>query len=242
MPYAPHPAFTPPADQSTSIWRYMDFSKFVWFLENNALYFSRLDKFADPYEGSLPLLNRNNMSDEGYDPVANCAPTFADRVEQLSRNSAFVNCWHMNEHESAAMWQLYSRSGIAVRSTLQRLCGSLQSCPRDVYVGIIRYVDFEKDFLDPLNRFNLALTKRRSFEHERELRVAVRVGEDAYGPDGVAKIEGLTVDVELKTLVQAVYVAPTTPDWLTVLVQQVAGRCGLESPIIHSKLYSRAVI
>jgi hypothetical protein len=76
----------------------------------------------------------------------------------------------------------------------------------------------------------------------RRVRIAVRVGEQAFGPDGFAKIEGFRVDVELKTLVEAVYVASTTPDWLPVLVEQVARRYGLQSPVVHSRLYSREVV
>jgi len=34
-----------------------------------------------------------------------------------------INCWHMNDHESAAMWKLYLKSdeGIAIQSTYRKL-------------------------------------------------------------------------------------------------------------------------
>ena len=40
-----------------------------------------------------------------------------------SRDCTAVNCWHINEHESAAMWDLYLKSneGIAIQSTYQKL-------------------------------------------------------------------------------------------------------------------------
>ena len=38
-----------------------------------------------------------------------------------------INCWHMNDHESAAMWKLYLKSneGIAVQSTYETLRDSI---------------------------------------------------------------------------------------------------------------------
>jgi hypothetical protein len=41
----------PPDD--TVIWRYLDFTKFVEMVSSKSLFFSRADKFQDPFEGSL---------------------------------------------------------------------------------------------------------------------------------------------------------------------------------------------
>jgi len=39
------------------------------------------------------------------------------------RRYVFVNPWHKNEFESAAMWKLYLKSeeGVAIRTTVERL-------------------------------------------------------------------------------------------------------------------------
>jgi hypothetical protein len=47
------PEFNTPPDETT-IWRYMDFTKFIALLEDNSLFFSRGDKFRDRFEGSVP--------------------------------------------------------------------------------------------------------------------------------------------------------------------------------------------
>jgi hypothetical protein len=121
------------------LWRYMDFPKFVSMLQQKALWFTRLDQFPDPYEGRLTK------------------PT-ADFFEQTKwrggvhyekfRQHRCVNCWHLNDYESAAMWELYSKAdGVAIRSSLSRL---LQSFPETVPVrqwGIrgdpVTYVDYD---------------------------------------------------------------------------------------------------
>jgi hypothetical protein len=52
-------------------------------------------------------------------------------------SSYFVNCWHMNEHESAAMWRLYSQAdeAICVQSTFARLADAVQLVFRDPVAG-----------------------------------------------------------------------------------------------------------
>lgn len=36
------------------LWRYMSFEKFVSLLSEESLFFSRVDKFEDPFEGFIP--------------------------------------------------------------------------------------------------------------------------------------------------------------------------------------------
>ena len=50
--YKEHPSFQP-IGKRTKIWRYMDFAKFVSFLSKRSLYFCRVDKLGDPFEGTL---------------------------------------------------------------------------------------------------------------------------------------------------------------------------------------------
>jgi hypothetical protein len=90
------------ADPTLVLWRYMDLEKFRSFLENQALFFCRADKFSDPFEGSLPRIeyeSRNAWA--GKDTQA-----IIDKHKYLKR-SFIVNCWHINNNESDAMWRLY---------------------------------------------------------------------------------------------------------------------------------------
>lgn len=41
-----------------ALWRYMDFTKFVALLKDNALYFARADHLGDPFEGARGLAER----------------------------------------------------------------------------------------------------------------------------------------------------------------------------------------
>jgi hypothetical protein len=45
--------FVQPPNLDITVWRYMDFAKYVSLLANKALYFTRLDLFDDPFEDTL---------------------------------------------------------------------------------------------------------------------------------------------------------------------------------------------
>jgi hypothetical protein len=47
----PHPVFVPPEDTNSLIWRYTDLAKLLSLLDRSELFFPRLDKLEDPFEG-----------------------------------------------------------------------------------------------------------------------------------------------------------------------------------------------
>ena len=55
--YEEHPTFIQPENEEIKVWRYMDFTKLVSLIDSRRLYFTRADKFADPFEGSWPKIN-----------------------------------------------------------------------------------------------------------------------------------------------------------------------------------------
>jgi hypothetical protein len=121
-----------------------------------------------------------------------------------------INCWHMNEHESAAMWKLYSRSSeaIGIRSTDARLRACL---PDDINIGTVKYIDYHGDsYVAEGNVAFPYVHKRRSFELERELRAVMWKLSEAvsfnlsYRPAD----KGQGVTVELSELTEKIFVAP----------------------------------
>ena len=49
--YEKHPVFTAPTDENIKIWRYMDFTKFLSFIDKKTLFFTRVDQLEDKFEG-----------------------------------------------------------------------------------------------------------------------------------------------------------------------------------------------
>jgi len=60
MAAEPLPVFIEPADIDESVWRYMDSAKFVSMLVKGIV-FSRLDCLGDPFEGSFPWINTQEI-------------------------------------------------------------------------------------------------------------------------------------------------------------------------------------
>ena len=81
-------------------------------------------------------------------------------------------------------------------------------------------------------------TKRKSFEHEQELRAVIQAiypGSDPVaGCDPYA--DGLLVEIDLRMLIQCIYVAPTSETWFKTLIERIAKKYGLDVSIQHSDL------
>lgn len=88
---------------TVSVWRYMPFVGLVDLLQRRKLFFNRLERLADPYEGFYSPEIRPVLEWKVPKAVIKAA-------ERFSRRNYCVNCWHENDGESAAMWAVYSAS------------------------------------------------------------------------------------------------------------------------------------
>jgi hypothetical protein len=167
-------------DRNTPIWRYMDFESFVWMLQKEKIHFHKAADFDDPFEGAIPNYILEKYGGEGLDQKL--------RWTEYSREIIFLNCWHQNRTQSAAMWDLYGKGdqSIAVKSSIPDLEMSLEGSTLPFGAGPVFYVDFEsgpeeidieskkiirqivENGSNLLDSFHL---KRESFDHEREIRI-----------------------------------------------------------------------
>ena len=55
-----------------------------------------------------------------------------DQMTDFLRLRGFANCWHVNSHESVAMWNQYARgeNTLVLRSTVGKLCDALANAPK----------------------------------------------------------------------------------------------------------------
>lgn len=262
-----HLAFSPPEPHESKLWRYMDFTKFVSMLARKSLYFTSLKKMSeqDPFEGMLPdtffeCRSWKTVDDvpeherwrltlypmNGQTPLQMAQSSMEDfaRAVQHSRKILYINCWHMNNYESAAMWSIYARrgSGIAVTSTYEMLQNSLPS-DKAIFGSKITYSDYSVDLNDGVFSNNLltsAIRKRRSFEFEKEFRA---VFWDDSGnntklndlPNAIG-FEGVEFPCDLSTLIDGIYVSPKSENWFLDLVQSVVTTYGLNKEVRRSAL------
>jgi len=264
MAFAEHPDFQPPPTVDATIWRYMDLAKFLSLLDRSELFFVRADKLAeiDPFEGyytnanlefeNLPFEEtpkewraRTNISDEGTFKSVVENMKIIRRVVKEQRELTFISSWHALEYESAAMWSLYvkTQEGIAIQSTYERFISSLAAYQDfDIYAGMIRYIDYKREVISMVNIFFPFMHKRKSFEHENELRALIwtpQHGRNEIGNPSQNKylnVTGLYVKVDLGRLISCIYVTPTAAAWTLDLLRSVVKKYGLEVEVIHSDL------
>jgi hypothetical protein len=168
-----HPAFEQPANANVAIWRYTDLAKLISVLETRSLHFARADTLGDPFEGysDMPTGEWGKDRNKRRAIIGQALPTIRRRL------SMAVSCWHMNEHESDAMWKLYlsSSEGVCIQSTYSRL---IECLPRgsepesyDILVGQVAYDSAPAfNYEDTLSPF---MRKRPSFKHEQEIRALI---------------------------------------------------------------------
>jgi hypothetical protein len=249
--YVEHAAFIAPSDPETVIWRYMNMPQFLDMLERNALWFTQLGSQLDPFEGvpdDATLEEHRARNEYVRSLQIKQGGLSAEEAEALPllpvphpRDFTYVNCWHMNDYESLAMWNTYGDKGIAIRSSFSRLAESFRDTPQPIFIGVVTY----RDRRDPKttdgllgNLLRFATRKGMSFEYERELRaVTTQAPTQTFPP----RFEpGIRVEpVDLDVLVDCIYVAPGSQGWIKELVRRVMATYKLDKVLVDSALESR---
>ena len=148
--------------------------------------------------------------------------------------------------------------GIAVQSTFNRLTRAFAPTDQGIYIGKVRYIDYRREKVLP-NDSTIApiFYKRKSFEHERELRCVSEV--DMEKEMGIRQIVhtsnvegrvfneegqqinarspfGKQVPVNLEQLIENIYVSPTSQAWFKDLVVTLLKRYDFEDLVKQSSL------
>jgi hypothetical protein len=250
MPYVERPDARIAPDDNRTIWRYLGFEKFVAMLNSRSLYFVSVERLKthDPFEGyvspnAVEALVRSVREGHPRGEAADNELREFLRQGNLTRDRiVLVNCWHENAFESAAMWKLYADRGVAIQSTTPLLKASVGVAQEDVFLEEVAYVHHPtmpvtgEEFKSV---FPQATRKGMSFSHEREIRAMCFdlefLNAASSGSHGQS-IGGLKVAVDLEQLLQRVIVAPTSPEWFRVLVEDVLARYGINKTVTKSAL------
>ncbi len=259
MPIVHHPNYIPVATDAV-LWRYMDLEKFESLLTKKALFFCRSDKFSDPFEGSIPkkeaafrMTWQKLRAKEFKEPFNEKTALKAVNSLSLShirlKRCTVVNCWHINNNESDAMWRLYLKDneGVAIQTLTYKLTESLSNVAESIGLSKVRYLDYENDTWYhetnyPHNNYNFIVPfihKRKEFVHESELRL-FRILYDAEHDneywDKQEYSKGIFVEVDINKLVDKIVFPPTADDQVVNKIVQLAEKHGFKFQFLHSKL------
>jgi hypothetical protein len=220
-----------PVPDATVIWRYFRFGRFVDILKDNSLWFARPCSFDDRWEGLYPpsyIRRTREYADENGISYDEFKEEFRRR-ELRHRYGHFVNCWHISESESDAMWRLYGlgQNGIAIQSTV----GDVRECLRPHNHGQVIYYDPSHDVVsESIFGPHDILFKRLPFswEHEyrfwfndHELLERIEQGE-LIDEDTLAQGRAKSID-DLRRLARRIVIAPGASDGV---LGEVKEKCG----------------
>ena len=254
-------------DLSKKAWRYLDFSKFIALLESRSLYFSPVSRFEDCYEGVYNCLNEvdfygidfNDNSGNptlmpfdrlqySNNPIAienstNIKATYT-RLQNSCIQATGVNCWHLGDNESHAMWKVFLKSneGVAIQTTVKDLMEAIYPTEYSVKIGKIKYIDYQNDKIDLFGKPNFWFTepffrKNLYFSHEKELRLVInktkhfgKIGKSVDIFDFCDNVivplpeDGVQLPVDVDRILKNLYISPYAPKWFNDIVQMVCKR------------------
>ena len=255
-----HPSIPKAPADDQIIWRFLTLEKLLHMILNGSLYFTQVlelqkdDPFESQFSSAHIIAIKTIMSDV---EALKAFLRYANKTEEIDLNDDriknqinmalnipmlemfakfaagihYVNCWHVNDFESAAMWRLYcsNHSGVAIKSTVGKLKKSIEDNESDIYIGKIEYIDYRTEVIPTGNSFNTIFRKRLSFAHENELRVClVQLPERLEGEENSAVYsfldrnpKGIHLKCKMTELIDEVVVSPLSQAWFTETIKGV---------------------
>ncbi len=231
--YVPHEQILQP-DDDTIVWKYLDLSKFLDLLMCRQLFMSRSDKFEDQYEGTF--------SEPTFEEIKKIAENNAEFLDyyKTHRKNVVISSWHINEYESYAMWQIFTKNneGLAIQSTIGRLKEALEpERGYEQYIGEVKYIDYKKEYIPFDNDFFPILFKRKSFQYEREVSIVSDLTQH-----NISINEGIKANVEISRLIGKIYIHTNSENWYKNLVIGLMQQLGFDFEIEKSDLESDILI
>lgn len=230
----------------TALWRYRTFNRYLSLIKNDALWFYRADKFSDPYEGSVPQRNVEERDDDDDREISRSDQLSA--VYRIWRKMTYLNCWHINQYESAAMWKQYSseEDGIAIKTSPKRLENALEIDSNNYRIGNIDYINYKRGKIPDDDLVAQFFHKRKSFEHESEYRIIYSdPNEKIPDEDGLSGDQidgyfsnGVEVPVDLDELIEEVRISPAADLSFKFKIELETRVQGYDFPINQSDMDS----
>jgi hypothetical protein len=250
MPFQPTSALADISDD-TVFWRYVDLYRLLDLLRSSELHLTRVDKMEDRWEGAFSSVNvaqRPARYGKHWPAMSTVLPQWYEH----SRTHTFINCWYMSADESYAMWRLYDAAGkgVAIKTSAARLKSALRGAVMIVGSQVL-YVNYDETYIPESNIFYPYAHKRRSFAHESEYRLM-----SAWAPKPIEIDEHKVVvrsepdtpppflreSIDLKTLVEAIYVSPDAQSWEAGVVKDVVHKYLPDTEVRQSDLAADPVV
>ena len=246
------PVFYPQSDYI--IVKYLDLTRFISLIQRKTLFFCRLDKLEDKFEGTTAKLNfdlridnYHYLRDAGFFQVIVSDEEIVKKVkeqyefEKKKKAINCVNCWNKKNTESAALWKIYSdfSKGIMIKSSISRLIKAWENTKEEISLSEIKYIDYSHELMPDGNSMYPLIHKQIAYSYEEEVRLIYEiVPESGWDYDWTKEevMEGLYIKANLSELIEEIILSPYSPKWFFKLVQDLSEKYELNKVISKSQL------
>jgi hypothetical protein len=155
-----------------------------------------------------------------------------------NRDSFYINCWHMNSHESYLMWKVYADKGCAIQTTYERICLAFEESPAKIEGCVVDYIDYERDGFDIGNTYTQVGYKDIPYQDEREFRLLFwkhSPENQKLSPDA----KGIKIQVNIKILIDNIYLNPNQLPDISKLEKLIKEK-GVDCEIKNTKIWENS--
>lgn len=232
----------------------MDLTKFVSLLQKKSLFFCRLDKLEDHFEGTTAKSNWERRY-ELYATQHFQSPEFKklskdeilkkveEHFEADSKMRALntICCWNISNSESAALWKIYSdfNQGIMITSKVTSIIEGFKKTKENISLSEVKYINHSFDEMPDGNMMYPVIHKHKAYSYEKELRLihTVDFGDGLfYDWSKNEQDQGKYLNVDLDKLIDEIILSPYSPNWYIELIENLCETYGLKTKILKSEL------
>jgi hypothetical protein len=224
-----------PKHEAKYIWKYFDIHRFIYFLTQQKLVFTRLDKLDDVFEGietrhlrndsreSSPKLLQKLSKNKQVSGIkkSSIVPDRSLAEIEKAQKTQYVNCWFTGDRESMAMWNVYSNpDSVALRASFAELTAALKNPFQDFInaydrrfsiigdqITYLKLNPFDETKLPKKVKFS-ALKKDVSFAYENEYRFLIYTKRAAH-----VSRPFYSIPVEPEKMAFTIVTHPNMEDW-----------------------------
>lgn len=246
------PVFYP--EENYKIVKYLDITKFLSLIQTESIFFCRLDKFEDKFEGTLPITSLKYL--EGwYRQMYHSGQLHSNNIEESIQKALItqkkaeesfkkivcISCWNKNMQESYALWKIYSdiNKGIMITSNIDNLISSLENTSEKIQLSEVRYINHKTDFIDVNNLNYPIIHKNTAYHFEEEVRLIhqVEAGNGLlYDWSDEKNSNGKYIDIDLNILIDEIILSPYAPEWFFDIIKDLLEKYNLKKTIKFSDL------
>ena len=169
-----------------------------------------------------------------------------EQAREAARDNYYANCWRLGTDEDPDIWERYADGqGVAIETTFRQMEEFIAPDQEDLYMGIVRYMDFEEDITPTGIPYVLYFYKHRTFDGEQEFRVLTN-----RGGNPIPRTDGKEIPPEsrpdnpphvnlsanMDELINRVIISPDAGQEVRTQVEETLDEHSVSAPVVPSRL------